>query len=188
MKSLAACLLLSIIIGLTYATVSYQDEALLESLLANQAESQNAAMEVDDMDVDDITDLQGMFNVLSQVKLEEAKATSTNSEAMAQFWGSVGKTLLNAGKGYLRSKYCSIEEQKRRAMIQDILGEKEDVVDLNDQVVVQLQTMLSTLNKVEAKMMASEATNNIATSEGWWKKLRKGLKKEAKKVARGYLC
>ena len=183
MKTLIVCLLLSVL-GLTYATpYSY-----FPRIGVSYQQSQNAALQDEE---EDITDIQGIFNMLDQVKTEEAKAMDADSEAMAQLWGLLGSTLLNAGKGYLRNKYCSSEELQMQTMLQDLAGEQEakmDVAEKESLTLAQLQTLLSALNKVEAKMMQDGATDNMASSEGWWKKFRKSLKKKTKKVAKRLLC
>ena len=200
MNTVTAIFLLSIV-GFSYATPSwynptpsgvYSDKknaaALLESLL--EQNNQNVEEEEDDM-----AELEGFVNVMAQVDIEKANVMDDKS-AMAQFWKGIGKVLLKTGKTYLRNKYCS-EENKMREMMEELVGEQgiqgeenEATEEEDDEALAELQNLLSALKKVEAKIMQGEATTeeSNATTEGWWKKLRKSLKKNVKKVAKGYLC
>lgn len=201
MKTLTACFLLSVI-GLSYATArwpynyrfgisNYNDKntaaALLESLSSLQlypyAESEE----------NDISDLQGVFNVLAQIETEKAKVIDDES-ATAQFWKSLRKTAVNLGKHYFRSKYCS-EEKELEGMLEKQSNEQgmsdsEDTEEGDGKAITELQTLFSALKKVEAKLMqdGGDTEKRTAVTQGWFKKLRKGLKKGIKNVARGYLC
>ena len=181
MKILVAFFLLSII-GLTYATFPYNNAdyykklsnyfpkqghvevATLLNSLAGIQDDQESDGDDDDNDDDDLADIQGIFNVLAQVEMERAKEMDDKS-ATAQFWKMLGKTLWNAGKGYLKNKYCT-EEQEVRAMLQELIGEQEmpeddeddDEEDSNGVVLAELQTLFNALKKVDAKMMQDGVT------------------------------
>ena len=152
--------------------------ALFESLTTAQHQSLDDANDNDD---DDIADLQAVFNVLEQASKERAAANG--NDAMAQLLeGSVW----NLAKGYLKNKYCT-EEQEVRAMVQELIGKQSEDDDANDskegddKARAELQTLYSALKKIEAKMMQDKSDAKI---EGWFKKLRRSLKKKAKQ----YLC
>ena len=195
MKTLTACFLLSVI-GLSYATVrwpynyqlrNYNDKntaaALLESLSSLQLYPHAESEE------DDVSDLQGVFNVLAQIETEKAKVMDDDS-ATAQFWKSLRKTALNLGKHYFRSKYCS-EEKELEGMLdkqsnEQGISDSEDTEDGDSKAFTELQTLFSALKKVEAKLMqdGGATEKNTAVTQGWFKSLKKGIKN----VARGYLC
>ena len=205
MKTLIACFLLSVV-GFSYATTytypyynrfgryTYKDLALLESLASLQEDQVSEAQGNDEEE--NLADAQGLFNVLAQVEIEQAKAMDDKS-GMAQFWKQFGKTLFKAGKGYLKNRYCT-EEQEMKTMLQELTGEQaiqednEVTAEGDDNALAELQSVFSALNKVEAKMMQGEETENKATEEGWFKKrfkkLRKSLKKAGKKLLKSYLC
>ena len=194
------------VLSITFATItliaalpnsegSLQEE-LLQNLLSGKQDfdisyqqSQNAVLQDDKKDV---ADLQGIFNVLAQVKTEEAKAMDADSEATAQLWGLIGNIFWDIGTGFLRNKYCSSEEQQMQAMLQDLAGEQEaskmDVTEKESLALTQLQTLLSALNKVEAKMMHNGATNNVAMSEGQWERFLTSINTGLKKVTKTFLC
>ena len=198
MKTLIACFLLALV-GLTCATPAWpynnyykslytgktyneKARALLESLAGAEQDPDSDDTNNDDDD-DDIADLQAVFNVLERVDKERA-AVSGNS-ATAQFMGMLGGTVWNHAIGYLKNKYCT-EEQEVRAMVQELIGEQgedddtEDTIG-DDKARAELQTLFSALKMVKAKMMQDK---NDANMEGWFKKLRKSIKKKAKQ----YLC
>ena len=151
----------------------------------------------DDDDEDDgtVADLQGVFNVLAQVEAEKARVQGDKNMAMAQFWGGLGGVLVKAGKGYLKNKYCT-EEQEVRAMLQELIGEQgieevendEDEGDGDDKASAELQTLFNVLKKIEAKVMQDDTSDDSAKAQGWFKKLRRWAKKKVKKVAKKYLC
>ena len=192
MKTLVACFLLSTL-ALTYAKyplpMNYKE--LFEELI-NKAEHASAEVESDD---DDITDLQGMFNVLEQVEMEKAKQMQyDDNNANAQFWGGLGKTLWKYGKVYLKNRYCS-QEAEVRAMIEELVDETEGneaVEEDNNDNLTELKNLVNSLNLMNKKLMQlrplSIIDGDIAKAEGWFKKLRKSIKKKAKKVARKVLC
>ena len=198
MKILFASFLLAFV-GLTYATPAWpysnyyntgrphyeKAVALLESLAsAQQGQGSESVSNNDDTDDDDIADLQAVFNVLAQVEVE--KAAANGNSVMAQFMGTLGGTLWNTAKGYLKNKYCT-EEQEVRAMLQELIGDQdegddsEDVGEGDDKERAELQMLFNALKMAEAKIMQDK---NAAKAEGWWKKLRKSIKKKAKQ----YLC
>ena len=195
MKALVACFLLSTI-AVTYATypaislpVNYRE--LLERLVS-KVQDDSAEVESDE---DDITDLQGLFSVLEQIEVEKAKQMQYDEDgASAQFWAGLGTTLLNAGKGYLRNRYCT-QEAEVRAMIEELVDEQEDnqaVEQDDDDSFTKLKNMVNTLNQISKKLSQFQASmvidGNYAKAEGWFKKLRKSLKKKTKKLARKVLC
>ena len=109
---------------------------------------------------------------------------------MAQFWKQFGKTLWKSGKKYLKKRYCTEEQEMLQELIeQQAMQDKDNEVTVedDDKVLAELQSLFSALKKVEAKMMLDGENENV-TAEGWWKKLRKGIKKGAKKFLKSYLC
>ena len=158
--------------------------ALLQSLDRTEDDQE-------DDDDDDLADIQGVFNVLAQVEMERAKGLNDKS-ATAQFWGILGNALWKAGKGYLKKKYCT-EEQEVRAMLQDLISEQEipeddDDDDAGGDALAELQTLFNALKNVEAKMMQDGMTDKNAEAEGWWKKVRRWAKKKVKHSTKKYLC
>ena len=189
MKILIACFLLSTIV-LTYASypaislpMNYKE--LIEGLI-NKVQDNSAEVESNE---DDISDLQGIFSMLEQIEVEKAKQMqNVDDSATAQFWAGVGTTLLNAGKGYLRNRYCT-QEAEVRAMIEELVDEQEDnqaVEQRNDNTFTELRNLVNTLNQMTNQQMIIDG--DVAKAEGWFKKLRKSIKKKAKKLARKVLC
>ena len=196
MKILIACFLLSTT-ALTYARypitllpINYKE--LFEELI-NKAKHVSAEVESDD---DDITDLQGIFNVLQQIEMEEAKQMQNDDDnsATSQFWKGLGKVLWTAGKGYLRNKYCT-QEVEVRAMIEELVDEQETsedneaVEEDSNDTFTELKTLVNSLNQMTEKIRPLQVIDgDIAKAEGWFKKLHKSIKKKAKKLARKVLC
>ena len=199
MKILIACFLLSTI-ALTYAKypitslpINYKE--LFEELI-NKAKHVSAEIESDD---DDITELQGIFNVLQQIETEKAKQMQNGDDnsAAIQLWKGLGRVLWTAGKGYLRNKYCT-QEVEVRAMIEELVDEQETsedneaVEEDSNDTFTELKNLLNSHNQMTTKLMQFHTSGIIdgdaAKVEGWFKKLRKSIKKKAKKLARKVLC
>ena len=195
MKTLIACYLLSTI-ALTYANypimsvlpITYKE--LIEELI-NKATDVSAEVESDD---DDITDLQGMFSLLEQIEMEKAKQMQDDEDgAKAQFWAALGPVLWKAGKGYLKNRYCN-QEAEVRAMIEELVDEQETsetnevAEEENNNRFTELKNLVNTLNYMGKKRFLQIIDGDVVKIEGWFKKLRKSLKKKAKKLARKVLC
>ena len=183
MKILIACFLLSTM-GLAYATPASIPLPLNYKELIENLEEDLSAAEVESDD--DIADLQGVFNILEQIETEKAKAMDEDS-AIAQLWGSLGKILWKTGERYLRNRYCTKEEEMR-AMIEELVDEQE--TSKNNQAVEQgIGDSLNELRNLMKYLRVHMVTDgDVATAEGWFKKVRKSIKKRAKKVARKVLC
>ena len=158
MKTLIACYLLSTI-ALTYANypimsvlpITYKE--LIEDLI-NKATDVSAEVESDD---DDITDLQGMFNLLEQIEMEKAKQMQDDEDgAKAQFWAALGPVLWKARKGYLKNRYCN-QEAEVRAMIEELVDEQETLEtnegaeEENNNRFTELKNLVNTLNYMGKK-------------------------------------
>lgn len=205
MKILITCLLLSTL-GLTFAVPTFDFESLLDqqpSSIKEQNKDQLGALlkvlegSEDDTDNDDddgtVADLQGVFNVMAQVEEEKARQQHGKNMAMAQIWEGLGSALWSAGKGYLKKRYCT-EEEEVRAMLQELIGEQgaqddeDDDGDSDDKVRTELQTLFNALKKVEAKVMQDDSSDDTAMAEGWWKKAKRWVNKKAKGLTKKYLC
>ena len=198
MKILIACFLLSTI-ALTYAkypiSLPINYKGLFEELV-NKAKHVSAEVESDD---DDTTDLQGIFNVLQQIEIEKAKQMQNDDDnsAIVQLWAGLGTALWSAGKGYLRNKYCTQEEEVK-AMIEELVDEQETSEDIeaveedSNDTFTELKNLVNSLNQMTNKQMQVRTLQlidgDVAKAEGWFKKLRKSIKKKAKKLARKVLC
>jgi hypothetical protein len=192
MKILVACFLLSTI-ALTYAKypfpINYKE--LFEGLV-NKEKHVSAEVESDDIDDDVITDLQGMFSVLEQIEMEKAKQMQYDDNgAKAQLWGGLGTILWKTGKGYLKNRYCT-QEAEVRAMIEELVDEtsddNEDAEEDNDKF-TELRNLIDSLNQLKMQLNQFQVIDgDVAMAEGWFKKVRKSIKKKAKKVARKVLC
>ena len=189
MKIIVACFLLCAI-ALTYAKyplpLNYKE--LFEDIVDNVKHT-SAEVESDD---DDISDLLGIFNVLEQIEMEKAKQMGyDDNNANAQLLGALGTTLWNAGKVYLKKRYCS-QEAEVRAIIEELVDEtksNEAVEEDNNDNFTELKNLVNSLNLMNKIRPLSIIDGDVANAEGWFKKLRKNLKKNAiKKVARKVLC
>jgi hypothetical protein len=192
MKILVACFLLSTI-ALTYAKypfpINYKE--LFEGLV-NKEKHVSAKAESDDIDDDVITDLQGMFSVLEQIEVEKAKQMQYDDNSVkAQLWGGLGTVLWKTGKGYLKNRYCT-QEADVRAMIEELVDEtldnNEAVEEDDDDKFTELRNLVNSLNQMDKKFQSLIIDGDVAMAEGWFKKVRKSIKKKAKKVARKVLC
>ena len=110
-------------------------------------------------DEDSIAKIQGVFNVLAQVDMENAKLMGgKNSYALVQFWGNVGDLLWNTGKNLLR-QYLSCKEQDMslKALLQELTNEQmgtninDEVNSKEDEVRAQLQVLFNALQMMEGK-------------------------------------
>ena len=204
MKILIICFLLSTL-GLTFAVPAFNLDSFLQprsskeqnknevsALLQVLASTENDQDTDDDEDDGTVANLQGLFNVMAQVEVEKAKQQQDKNVAMVQFWGGLGSVLWNAGKGYLKKRYCT-EEEEVRAMLQELIGEQEvqddeDDGDGDDKVRTELQTLFNALKKAEAKVMQDDTSDDTAKAEGWFKKLKRWAKKKTKGLTKKYLC
>ena len=150
----------------------------INTLIQSLATSQDSAEDEEDI-VSDLAEVQGVFNILAQVKNEQAKSTG---RAMTQIWGLVGSRLLRIGKKILRRKYC---EEEQKVMLQELMEEQSEADEqgnLDDDA--ELQTFFDALNKLQAERVQDNIQN--AAAQGWFKRLFKkigrGLKKFLKKT------
>ena len=101
-------------------TESEEESALKQTVVS----SENDQDTEDDVNGDeDIATLQGIFNVLTQVEVENAKAMQ-EKKAVTQFWESLGNDLWNVGKHHLKKRYCQ-KDLKVEAMIEELIVEQE---------------------------------------------------------------
>lgn len=154
--------------------------------LTNKAKGVLAEVESDD---DDISDLQGIFNVLEQIEMAKQMQNDDDDSAMVQFWAGLGTALWNTGKGYLKNRYCS-QEAEMRAIIEELVDEQEtsEAEEGNSGTFTELRNLVNSLNEMTKLRPLMVIDGDVAKSEGWFKKLRKSIKKKAKKLARKVLC
>ena len=211
MKILVACFLLSAL-GPAFAKSPYpkdinkefieklnmlpmegEEESALKQTVVSSENDQDT--EDDDDGDEDIATLQGIFNVLTQVEVENAKAME-EKKAVTQLWGLVGKVLWNVGKYYLKRTYCQ-KDREVEAMIEELIVEQAEIPDENNEdtedgetkALAELQTLFSAMKKAEAKVMQNNGTGeNYAKAEGWWKKTKRWVNRKAKRLTRKYLC
>ena len=208
MKTLIICLLLSTL-SLTFAVPAFdfdslqkylpssfspnkQDKDEVSALLQTLVSAKDDQDSEDDEDDGTVADLQGIFNVMAQIELEKATQQHNKNVAMAQFWGGIGRALWNAGKGYLKRKYCT-EEEEMRVMLQELVGEQgvqDEQDDGNDDIKAraELQTLFNALKKVDAKVMQDDSFDDTVKAEGWWKRARRWARKKIRGATRRYLC
>ena len=158
-------------------------------LIRGQHKKQDDSTEVK-TDGDDITDLQGVFSMLEKIEMERAKHMQENDDsATAQFWAGLGTMLWTAGKGYLRNRYCT-EEEEVRAMIEELVDEQETLED-NEAVKAfnELRSLMKFLQKEHSRgPLGMIIDGDVAIAEGWLKNLHKRIKKKAKRLAVKLLC
>ena len=212
MKILVACFLMSAL-GLAFAKspfpkdinkefikklIMFPTEGEEESALKQTVVSSENDQDTEDDDNvngdEDIATLQGIFNVLTQVEVENAKAMQ-EKKTVTQFWGSLGNALWNVGKHHLKKRYCQ-KDREVEAMIEELIVEQEipdenneDTEDGDTKALAELQTLFSAMKKAEAKVMQNDWTGeNYAKAEGWWKKTKRWVNRKAKRLTRKYLC
>lgn len=154
----------------------------INTLLQSLATSQDNAQDEEDIS-SELAEIQGVFNVLAQVRNEQTKSTG---RAMSQFWGLVGSGLLGIGKKILRKKYC---EQEEKVELQGVMEEQSDTeVDEEGNVDdnARLQHFFDALNKLQVIRMQGNFQN--AAAQGWFKKVFKKIGRGLKKLARKTLC
>ena len=199
MKTLIICFLLSTL-GLTFAVPAVNFLSSSSSKEQNKdkvsALLQVLASSEDDQDTDDgtVADLQGVFNMMAQVEMEKAREQQDENVAMVQFLGMLGGGLWNVGKGLLKKKYCTEEEEEEvRALLQELIEEQgvqddKDDGDGEEKVRAELQTLFNALRKVEAKVMQDDTSGDTAKAESWFKKLKHWVGKKTKGLTRKFLC
>ena len=203
MKCLVISLLLSTL-SLTIAVPAFDFDTLLPSnspkvLEVNSLLQALANTEVD-QDANDkyeedgtVADFQAVFNVLAQVEEEKDRQQHNKNLAMVQFLRGFGRMLWRAGKGYLRRKHCT-EEEEMRAMLQELTGERgmqeaendeSEHPDGDDKARTELQTLFNALKKVEAEVQMTNSTpEEIAKAEKWWKRIKRWFRRNVKR----YVC
>lgn len=171
--------------------------ALPLSLVGKQ-DNQRAAIDYEGEE--DIAKLEGVLNVVEQVRIEKGKAMKSD-RAMAQLWGTVIKGLLtagqhlwNVGKHFLKKKYCT-EEQEVNAILQELTDKQEATlqegnIDPGDgEAIAELQSLFSILKKAKAKLLEDNMTSkNIAKAEGWWRKVKRWFQKKVRGFTKRFLC
>ena len=152
----------------------------IETLIQSLATSQDSTEDEEDI-VSDLAEVQGVFNILAQVKNEQAKSTG---RAVTQFWGLVGSGLLGIGKKILKRKYC---EEEQKVVLQELMEEQSEAdeqMNANDNA--KLQNFFDALNKLQAKMVQDNFQN--AAAQGWFKRLFKKIGKGLKKFVKKTVC
>lgn len=151
---------------------------LLETLVTSQDDEED-----DEDDANDLAGIQGVFNVLAQVKDEQAKSAAP---VMTQFWRHLGRRLFRAGRNYIRNRYCKRrscnEEQEEKVMLQELMEEqsKDDEGDDDDgDDLAELQTLLNAFNKLQAKKMQGD--NQTAEDQRWYKRIFRSIRKRVRK-------
>ena len=151
----------------------------LETVATSQEDQDND----EDDEGNDLADIQGVFNVLAQVKDEQTKSTGT---AMTQFWRRVGKRLLGAGKRYLKRMYCKRrscnEEKEEKVLLQDLMEAQDDDGEEggDDDNLAEVQFLFGALKKLQAKKM--QENHNSPAAQGFW------IRRRLLKFARKRLC
>ena len=114
-------------LGQTPAAGEYSVKELADALLSNQGDGQH--MNSGNEDVDNMAEIQGIFNVMAQVELERAKLMGSNS---IPFWTGFVRGLWNKGRGYLKTKLCSQEQTTLKALLQELTREEIGTVADDD--------------------------------------------------------
>ena len=202
MKCLVISLLLSTI-GLTIAVPAFDFDSLekylpsrspkeheVNILLQALASTEDDQDTINDEDDGTVADLQVVLNVMAQVDMEKARQQHDKNVPMVQFLRGLGRRLWRAGKGYLKRRYCT-EEEEMRAMLQELTGEKgiqeaendeSEHPDGDDKVRTELQTLFNALKKAEAKIQVTNGTpEDIAKAERWWKGVKRWFRKTVKR-------
>ena len=133
---------------------------LADALLNNHISIQDDGQDTTDSgneDVDNLAEIQAIFNVMAQVELERAKLMDSN---VLSFWTGFVRDLWNKGRGYLKKKLCSQEQNTLKTILQELTSEEFDTVtDDNtngndeEEVRAQLQVLFNARQKVKAHMM-----------------------------------
>ena len=159
----------------------------ISTFLETLATSQEDQDDDEDDEGNDLADIQGVFNVLAQVKEEQAKSTGT---ATTQFWSWAGKMLLGAGKRYLKRRYCKKrscnEEKEEKVLLQELMEAQDDDGEEggDDDDLAELQSLFGALKKLQAKKMQEDSP----AAQGFFSRVFKRIKKKVKKYARRRLC
>ena len=202
MKILAICMLL-LALGLASASPAVYGYRQEKHLQTNEMDDKDLATfhetlassqedEEEDDDDDDLSNVQEIFKVLAQVNKEQAKS---EGDATSQIWGLVRRTLLGAGKRYLRKRYCKkrsrcTEEEEEKVMLQELLEAQDDGDDSDDDDDsddhAELQSLFDVLNQMEAKKMQGDY--DTAKAEGLLRKAFRKIRNKVKKYTRKRFC
>ena len=165
--------------------------------LSSQLDLGDSTTDRESNEEENIATLQEIFNAMAQLETEKAKMLDEKT-AKTQLVGTIVKLLGKAatglwklGKSFLRKKYCSREEQKMRAMLQELLSEQgmtaeedgENIGDGDSKAIAELQTVFNALKKADGKMMGVGGR-----IRGWFKKVKRWASNKLRKVTRKYLC
>ena len=192
------------------------DEDVVNTLLKDLAASQDDTSDNDsDENDDDLTEIQTVFDVLDQVKQEQAKAMQDddddndndsddeNAENQVIFQGGrslkrygrrylrryAWRTIRRAGgkyiRNYLRRRFCNEKE----AMLQELNDEAGD--DDDDTIFAELQSLFDVRKELKALMAQDNETANTELFPWfrwriWWAKRRIGRK--IRRTIRKRLC
>ena len=152
----------------------------ISTFLETLATSQDDQDDDEDDEGNNLADIQGVFNVLAQVKDEQAKSTGT---ALTQLFSLVRRTLLGAGKKFLKKIFCKKgshnEEKEENALLQELMeAEDDDSGEGGDNELAELQFLFNTVKKLQAKM---QEDHNSSAAQGFFKRILKKIGKRVKK-------
>ena len=154
------------------------------------ATNENRDHSTDDVD---LSDVQGVFNVLAQVEIESNKLLVKETDASAQIFSAIlpllGNVLWDVGKNILKNNLCP----KNRSYGSDstkVLHSWNDA-DSN-KVLNQLKVLFGLLKEVEAKiaMMQDDITDSKqdAKAKAQWKIAKQSITQTIGTTVKKFLC